>query len=239
MRDFIVYMQPTRIWGEVSQNVTVDQLRSIPGTGRLNELDLVKEGTIEFVRDYDGMRFFRFSCKYQSEKSRSSVGEAPIQDLQFELYQRKGGLVTAIQAPKKAARVAVAALSFLVFKDPFVVSPFQVGMSDFRKLSEIVKKHSGKLTRFSLRRIEGETGVLRKFEVSGDFEQVLKLNLNAILESAKQVSFMGYKIPSLENAGTFSFRITEWGGGQIYQPQDPQPHEISALMALFEEAFLQ
>ncbi len=129
-------------------------------------------------------------------------------------------------------------LSLVVFKDPFVVSPFQLGIPDFRKLSEVVQKHSGKLTRFSLRRIEGEKGVLRKFEVSGDFEQVLNINLETILQSARQVSFMGFKIPKLEGAGASSFRITEWGGGQIYQPQDPQPHEISALMALFEEAFL-
>jgi len=49
---------------------------------------------------------------------------------------------------------------------------------------------------------------------------------------------MGFVIPSFAESGAFSFRITEWGGGQIYQPSDPQLHEISNLFELFEEAFL-
>lgn len=238
MRDFVIYMQPIHNWGEVKKQVTVESLRSFPGTGRLYEFDVVKAGRLEFIQEFDGLRLFRFFCKYESGKSRSAIGEAPIQDLKFELFQKKGGLVAVIQAPKKAARIAVAALSLSVFGDPFKIVPFQLSTPEFRKLLSVIQTHSGKLTRLSLRMIEGETGVLRKFEVSGDFEQVLKVNLDKILESARRVSFMGFRIPSSKDSASFSFRITEWGGGQIYQPADPQLHEISELMELLREAFL-
>jgi hypothetical protein len=238
VKDFIVYMQPIYSWRNVANNITVDDLRSLSGTGRLRELEVVKEGKIKLIKEYDGLRLFSFCCRYQSEKSRSSVGEAPIQDLEFEIYQKKNGLVAVIQAPKKAARIAASVLSYLSFEDPFLVTPFQLSILDFRKLISTVQKYSGKLTRFSLSRVEGEKGTLRKFEVSGDFEQVLNVNIDTILGSARRVNFMGFNIPSFKDSGTFSFRITEWGGGQIYQPQDPQPYEISELMGILEEAFL-
>jgi hypothetical protein len=238
MRDFVIYMQPIHDWGETKKQVTVEYLRGFPGTGSLYEFDAVKDGKLDFIQEFDGLRVFRFFCKYRSGKSRSAVGEAPIQDLEFELFQKKGGLVAVIQAPKKAARIAVAALSLSVFGDPLKIVPFRLSIPEFRQLLSVVQKYSGKLTRLSLREVEGETGVLRKFEVSGDFEQVLRVNLENILGSARRVSFMGFKIPLFKDSTNFSFRITEWGGGQIYNPADPQLHEISELMELLREAFI-
>jgi len=238
MKDFIVYFQPMGMWEKVRKELTLEEIRDLPGTGRLVELEVVREGKLEFVHEYNGIRLFRFSCDYKVPKSLSGIGQAPFQPLMFELLQRKAGLVTCIQSPKKPSRVAVAVLSYSVFRDPFVISPLRFNTLEFRKLLEVVEKHSGRLSQLSLRWIRSEKGVVRKLEVSGDFGKVLNIDMNTILESTKRVSSMGFVIPSFVGGGTLSFRIADWGGGQIYQPSDPQIHEISNLMALLEEAVL-
>ena len=237
MKDFIVYLQPTGRWRQAKKIVTLEELKGLPGSGKLDELKVVKDGKLTFVHEFNGTRLFRFSCDYQAPKSVSGIGQPPLQHLIFELLQRKDGLVVSIQAPKKPSRIAVAALSYSTFGDPFIISPLRLSKLEFRKLIEVVEKHSGKLNRFSLRWIRGKKGVIRKFEVSGDFNEILDIDINNILESAKKISYMGFIIPSVEES-TFSFRITAWGGGQIYQPSDPQLNEVSNLIGLFEEAFL-
>jgi hypothetical protein len=62
------------------------------------------------------------------------------------------------------------------------------------------------------------------------------LNFDQLLENASKIRGMGFAITPFYGGRRFSFRIKDWGGGQIYSPAVPLDHEISGLLKLFEEA---
>jgi hypothetical protein len=55
-------------------------------------------------------------------------------------------------------------------------------------------------------------------------------------ENAKRISSIGFLLPNLNSSTRYiSFRIADWGGGQIYSPSDPLPHELATLFNLIED----
>lgn len=56
------------------------------------------------------------------------------------------------------------------------------------------------------------------------------------LTNNSQFRGMGFAITPFYGGRRLSFRIKDWGGGQIYSPAVPLDHEISGLLKLFEEA---
>lgn len=235
MRDFIIYVQPKRGGkGTTERESLLDDLESFPGTSRLQELDFVRNGKLKLIQELKPHKAFNFSCQYLK---RLVAATKPIYaDLSFDLWQRKHGpLVVTFEAPKKASRVAISLLSLVTYGDPFAISPITLTVSDFRKLKEtILEDHSGNLTQVILQNIRSKKGTIRRFLMTGsELEQFL--NLDELLNDTSKVSGMGFAIRSFYGERRFSFRIKDWGGGQIYSPANPFDHEISGLLELLEE----
>lgn len=235
MRDFIIYVQPKS--GEkaiTEREYSLDYLENFPGTSRLRELEFVRNGKLQLKQELKTHRAFEFSCEYLK---RLVAATKPIYaKLNFKLWQRKHGpLTVTFEAPKKASRVAVSLLSLIAYGDPFAMNPIFLTISDFRKLkNDILENHSGNLTQVILQNVRSKKGTIRRFLVTGSSLERL-LNLDELLADASKASGMGFAIPSFHGDRRFSFRIKDWGGGQIYSPANPLDHEISGLLELFEE----
>ena len=235
MKDFIIYVQPRRGAKDATEReYSLDYLERFPGTSRLQELEFVRKGKLELIQELEPHKVFKFSCEYLK---RLVAATRPIYaSLDFKLWQRKRApLVVTFEAPKKASRVAVSLLSLVTYGDPFAISPITLTVSDFKKLKEnVLEKHSGNLTQIILQDIRSEKGTIRRFLVTGSaLEQFL--NPDELLKDASRVRGMGFAIHSFYGERRFSFRIKDWGGGQIYSPANPLDHEISGLLELFEE----
>lgn len=235
MKDFIIYVQPSRGGKATTEReYSLDELERFPGSSRISELEVVQNGKLKIIQELKPHKVFQFSCEYLK---RLVAATKPIfASLNFNLWQRKHGpLVVTFEAPKKASRVAVSLLSLVTYGDPFAISPIRLTVSDFRKLKKnILEKHSGNLTQVILQNIRSEKGTIRRFLMTGSaLEQFL--NTDELLEDASKVSGMGFAIRSFYGERRFSFRIKDWGGGQIYSPANPLDHEISGLLELFEE----
>jgi hypothetical protein len=163
--------------------------------------------------------------------------ERPVVSAEFTLWQvKENPFIITFEMPRKVARSAVALVSIMLYNEPFMILPIKLNSTDFIRLNEIIKEKSGNLTRLHLKGVKGPEGTARKFEIAGlNLEQFL--NTDEILRSASKIRSLGFIIrrPIVER--TLSFRITEWGGGQIYSPGEPLPHEILWLLDLFRQAF--
>jgi hypothetical protein len=236
LRDFIVYCGSQRR-GELkieAKELDIEKLRRWPGTATLSELNIIIEGKLKFVGDHPSYKVFRFFSRYYPRISRLAK-ERPSVPIEFEVWSvKESPLAIAFDAPMKVARVAIALLSMILYGEPFEILPIKLNSSDFIRLNNIVKEKLGNLTRLHLKGVKVPPGVARKFELTGSNIEKF-LNLDEILKRASSVHSLGFIIrpPVVERA--LSFRITEWGGGQIYSPPDPLNHEIIFLLNLFEQ----
>lgn len=235
MKDFIIYLQPReqeKILEE--KKYCLDELENFPGTSNLEELDLVRDGSLRILQDIEPHRVFQFSCKFPI---RVVAAKKPVYaELTFDLWQRKHGpIVASFEGRRKASRVAVALLSFVTYGDPYAINPIRLTVSDFRNLMEnILEKHSGTMSQIYLRNIRSKKGKVRRFLMTGSGLEEF-LDLDELLQSASDISGMGFVIPSFGGERKLSFRIKDWGGGQIYSPANPYDHEISRLLQLLEQ----
>jgi len=238
MRDFIIYSgSKEKEKPETGvRELEIEKLKKWPGSAGISELEAVGEGKLKFLQEYPSYRSFRLSCRYYPRVSKMAK-EHPLLPIEFMLWQvKRSPLVIAFDAPRKVARVAVALMSMILYGDPFITVPIKLNSTDFLTLRKLVMEKSGNLTRLNLRGVRGPGGIARKFEVAGiDVEKWLDRDVDEILRSASEIHYVGFIIrpPSVER--TLSFRITEWGGGQLYSPPDPLDHEILWLLDLFKQ----
>lgn len=220
----------------MEKEYSVDELKNFPGTSQFEELELVRNGRLKIIKEIEPHRIFQFSCEFLIKLVAATK---PVSaQLSFELWQRKHGpIVATFEGRRKASKVAVALLSLLLYADPFAINPIKLAVSDFRNLkTNILLKHSGTLSQIFLRNVRSQKGKINRFLMTGSgLEQFL--NVDELLDSASSVSGMGFAIPSFRGERRFSFRIKDWGGGQIYSPANPLVHEVSSLLELLEEVF--
>jgi len=235
MKDFIIYLQPRRKEAEILESeYSLDELKKFPGTSQIQELELVRNGQLKIMQNIEPHRIFQFSCEFLIKivaATRPVYAQAS-----FELWQRKHGpIVATFEGRKKISKVAVALLSLILYENPFAITPIKLVVSDFRNLkTNILEKHSGTLNQIFLRNIRSQEGKINRFLMTGSrLEQFL--DLDDLLDNASSVSGMGFAIPSFGGERRFSFRIKDWGGGQIYSPANPVVHEVSSLLELLEE----
>lgn len=235
MKDFIIYVQPRKSEKTIAKKeYSLDELARFPGSSRIDELELVRNGKLKIIQDLEPYRAFQFSCEYLV---RLVAATKPIfVPLRFSLWQRKGApLVVTFEGRRKASRVAVSLLSVVIYDDPFAISPIRLTVSDFRKLKEnVLEEHSGNITQVFLGNVRSEKGTVRRFLMTGAALERF-LNIDELLKNASKVSGMGFAIPTFGGERRFSFRIKDWGGGQIYSPANPLDHEISRLLDLLEQ----
>lgn len=236
MLDFIIYTQPIDKEARVIEGVySLSELWDAPQSSTLKELEKVKQGTLRFIGEIGEYRCYLFNCKYLERHGPSLVEvEQPL-----EFWQsKKGAFVISFGFPRTAARVGVSLLSLAVFGDPVQITPFPVFKQDFLRLKDVVKKLGGTVTLIDIRKASWGRGVLRQLMLKGRGLENIP-GLDEVLEKAETIKSLGFMFRSFRTIDrTLSFRIVDWGGGQIYAPADPLSHERAELFRLLEEALL-
>lgn len=234
MRDFILYRQPAQTPRFENREYKLDELEAFPGSSRLAELEVVKAGSLRAISEIGPYKVYEFACKYYGPKPRVSKKQ-PLVEAKFELWQSsEHPLVISFDPPKKVSRVAVALLSLATFRDPSLILPLKIYPSDFLELKKHAEKLKGTLSQLILHNVSSSGVELRQVQFIGRRLERLP-NLDTMLHAASEISCMGFVIPELgEDGRKISFRVVEWGGGQIYSPADPLPHEISAFLDFLE-----
>lgn len=237
MKDFILYLQPKERFAETIEGKhALEELRKSPGTSTISELEVVEEGELrqrEVLGDYT---VFSFSCKYKARHGTSLV----TVERDIELWQsRKGVLIISFGFPRKVAKVATKLLSLVTFGDHSWVTSLNLTNSDFLKLNERVQELEGTVTQLEVRGVSWGGGQLGHLKLKGQGLEKIP-GFGDVFQSAKRICSMGFSVPSL--GGTTrrtSFRVLDWGGGQLYSPPDPLPHELAALFDLLESVMFE
>jgi hypothetical protein len=238
MLDFILYTQPKDKQALFEKNeYTLRELRKAPGSSQIKGLDeVVRGGILKLIGEIGEYRYFRFTCSY-IERHGPSLVEVKNRPLDF-WQSREGVLVVSFGFPRIVARVGIALLSLAAFKDPMQITPFPISQPDFLTLKEKVKSLGGTITLIDIRKVSWGGGVLRHLTMKGkSLERVP--GLEEVLEKVEKISSLGFMLKGLKSTErNISFRLTDWGGGQIFSPPDPQPHEKAEFFRFLEETLL-
>lgn len=237
MIDFIVYLN-SRQGEELKikvKELDLNKLKSWPSTSSLRELSVVVEGKLRFMGDYSSHNAFRFYAKYYPRISRLAK-ERVIVPAEFTLWQvKENPFVIAFNIPREVARAGAALMSLMLYNDAFAIIPIKLDSTDFIRLREIVKGKSGKFAKLHLRRTGGRGKVvLTGLNLEEEYQH---MDFDQLLRNASKIHSLGFILSPPVVERTLSFRITEWGGGQIYSPSNPLDHEVLLLLNLFREAF--
>jgi hypothetical protein len=238
MIDFILYTQPKGKQVFFSKDeYTLSELRKAPRSSAIKELrEVVKEGVLKLAGEIGGYRCFTFTCTYIGRHGPSLV---EVRQRPLDFWQSKeGALVISFGFPRTVARVGAALLSLAAFGDPMQIVHFPISKPDFLNLERKVKNHGGTLTLVDIRKVSWGGGTLRQLTIKGRRLEEIP-GLEGVLEKTDRISSLGFMLNGLRSVERrLSFRLTDWGGGQIFSPPNPQPHEIAELFRLLEEAFL-
>jgi len=236
MKDYVIYVLPKRDEVEIKRECSSLEVSRLPGTSRMaKEFESVRNGRLVLVRDLRSHRLFRFSCGYRVPKGASSRGKALFAELAFDLWQMKEGMFAiGFDAPRNALRIAAASLSYAIYGNPLLVAPLRLSPIHFVRLKNLVLRKSGHITQVILRGVQTPERKFRKFELTGENLEGTP-NFDDILHSASRIVCLRFFIPALTGDRGMSFRILEWGGGQIYFPPNPLDHEILRWLGFLEE----
>lgn len=233
MKDFILYLQPKgRSSDLIRKKYSLDELRKTAGTSGISELEVVEEGELKQSETLGEFAAFEFSCKYIARHGTSLV--AVRRDI--ELWQSKRGvLVISFGFPRKVAKVGTKLLSLAIFGDHSLINSFALSNSDFFRFKEKVQELGGTITQLEVEGALWGEGQLRHLQLKGRGLEDIP-GFSEVLGRAKRISSMGFSLPGLNDSiRHISFRILDWGGGQLYSPSDPFPHELAALFDLIED----
>lgn len=240
LKDFIIYMQLRRPDSPAKKEFSVQELKRYPGTSSIRELELVKGGKLSLVRETHSLHIFNFSCNFQLPRplAARSVGYAEIG---FDIYQQKeGNLIVTLNAPKKAAKVAISLLSYATHRDPFLIRAIQLTRSDFLSLKERILNGGGNLRQlifWGIRDSNSEGADIRQFRLSGSRLERMP-GFDEILGRSSRIRLLGFSFKPTADCREISFRLIDWGGGQLYSPADPLDHEILEFLSLFERVLI-
>jgi len=232
MKDFILYLQPKgRSTGPTRETYSLDELKKTQETSLISELDLVKEGTLKRQEALGDYTLFEFSCKYTARLGTSLATVAR----DIELWRsKKGVLVISFGFPRNVAKVATKLLSLAIFGDHSLINSFTITNSDFVMLGRRIEELGGTITQLDVRGVSWGGGQLGHLQIKGRGLERIP-GFDEVFKKAKRISSMGFSIPNLNSSTRhISFRISDWGGGQVYSPSDPLPHELANIFKLIE-----
>jgi len=235
MKDFILYLQPKgRVANAIKGKYSLDELKKTPGTSYISELEVVQEGELRRKEILGDHEVFEFSCVYTARHGVSLV----TVKRDIELWRSKEGLLVAsFGFPRKVAKVATKLLSLTIFGDHTLINSFNITGPDFLKLKKKVLELGGTVTQLEVRGVSWGKGQLRYLHMKGRGLERIP-GFDEVLEEAREISSMGFLLPGLGGSTRrISFRVLDWGGGQIYSPSDPLPHEIASLFGFLGRVF--
>jgi hypothetical protein len=202
---------------------------SVPGVPSIG--DVVKEGKLKLVGDVGDYRMFNFACKYLA-----SHGETNVEiERTIELWQSKTGALVVSGFPNRAARVGIALLSLATFGDPDGIGIFSpITKNNFIDIKKCVMAEDGTVISLDVQGVSWGGGTLKHLMMKGKKLEDIP-GFDGVLENAKKVVSMGFSFP-YEPGRNISFRMVDWGGGQIYS--NVQTHEMAKVLALVEESLI-
>jgi hypothetical protein len=202
---------------------------SIPGVSTIG--DVVRNGKLKLVGDVGEYKMFNFDCVYLASHGDSIVEVSRV----IKLWQSRKGALVVSEFPKIAARVGVALLSLAMFRDPNFIDTFSViTKNNFIDLKKQVLAMDGMVISLDVQGVSWGGGMLKHLMMKGRKLEDIP-GFDGVLENAKKIVSMGFNFP-YEPGRNISFRITDWGGGQIYA--DPQTHEMARVFSLVEESLI-
>lgn len=233
MKDFIIYLQPKKPKTHDRKKYSLEELRKLPFSSALEELNYVKDGEISLIRETNSLNIFNFSGEFQLPRPHASM-DIRYSRMDFRLYQQKrGNVVISLEAPKKLSKVAIALLSYITFGDLYSIKPITLSRDNFLNLENYVLKIKGDLRQLILsspKSREGEA-IVKQFRMSGKNLEKLP-DFNGLLNRFSKIRLFGFSFKPAD-CRNILFRIIEWGGGQLYSPADPLDHEIDEFLDIF------
>jgi len=240
VKHFIIYKQPEGAQTPWKKEYTQDEISNLPDSSRL-EFDVnrggksipsLMNGKLAFLRETANHRLFTFSGK---GLARVKSKEALYVERDFELWQQKGGrLAASIEGTRYISNCAVAFLSYSTYRDSFMIKKSGLVKSDFIKLKNYVTNSSGEVTQALMHGINNPelSFNVRDIYLKGSHLENIR-DFDEYLKASDRIKTMGFVVRKEETR--FSFRITHWGGGQIFSPQDPLDHEIAAFLNMLDQ----
>ena len=241
MKDFIIYIQPRAPHAFQEGKYLVEELKKLPCSSTLKELELVRGGgELNLIRETSHLNLFNFSCKFQLPRPWAAKSVA-YSEIVCDLWQQKrGNLVASFNAPKKMSKVAVALLSYATMGDPFLIKSIQLTRSDFLALKEYIFKSGGDLRQLIFWGIQdqaSEGAHIKQFRLSGSRLEKLS-GFKDLLNRSSKIRLLGFAFKPTADCREIRFRIIDWGGGQLYSPADPLDHEILEFLNLFNRTLI-
>jgi hypothetical protein len=233
MKYFIAYKQPDNSQNPCKNKLSVEEFESVPGTSRLEELEAIKGGELILSNITENHRIYDFNCNAKIRRREKLI----FAEEKSKIWQQqKGRIIITMDATKYASRCSVAILSYLTFGDLYAIKPVSLLKSDFLRFNDyIVDKRGGQATQVLLSDIENTEleFKMRSIYLKGSHLERVP-NFKAYLDNSKNIRTIGFAIPDFEGR-RLSFRITHWGGGQIFSPVDLFDHEIAAFLELLSQ----
>jgi len=240
MKDFVIYLQAKEPNDLAKQQYTVDELKSLPASGVLSELEYIKGGVLKLVRQSDLLNVLNFSGKFQLPKPMAAKS---VQYSEFDCYiwqQRNGNIVASLNAPKKLSKIITALLSYATQGDPLLIRSIQLTRADFLFLKEYIMDRNGDLRQlilWGLKDVPGEGAHIKQFRLSGSHLEKL-VGFDDLLKRSSKIQLLGFGVKPTVECREITFRIIDWGGGQLYSPSDPLDHEAIEFLNLFNQTLI-
>jgi hypothetical protein len=199
-----------------------------------DELKNISNATLTLTNEAELYRRFEFVGQYSGQQAHLRLSG----ELKFELWQQKSGkLLMSFDIGRKISRVAMALLAYATLNDPFGITPLWLGKPDFLRLKDQLLKLGANVTQLILQQPNITDAGIRQLQLRGaKLENVP--DFDNMLGSSSRIRCLGFMIPATGGSRAISFRIVEWGGGQIYVPTDLLDHEILSFLDQLETALV-
>jgi len=202
-------------------------------------IELAKNEKLALSGDAEKYQELDVSCEFRMPKLLAS-GISPFVPVDFKIWLRKkSSVVVTFNAGRKLSSVGISLLSYATTGKPSSIEHIRLEKNDFIKLKyQILSNGSGQIKRITLQNIKHEGLKFKQILLSAN--QLENSNLfNNLLDSALGVANMSFITPPLESSDRpLSCRISYWGGLAIYTP-NLLDSEISELIGIFEDLFME
>jgi len=233
MNEFAIIRLPLGNSGSITKKLTFEDLRSIPGSGKVSEiLRKMVDGELSFARETKDFRQYKLKCEFYGRKV-SIARDVPTYRGEFDIWQHKGGLAMTVGPSMILSRIATAFLSVSLYGEIGSSELFELKSEDFSLLKEYIMKLGGEVTLLHFVGIKNTN--YRVVTVTG--KKLEETEMWELAGKANEIRRMGFRVPKL-GGDRFSFWVGSAGLGSVYQPFELLPHHISGLLSLLEKALL-
>jgi hypothetical protein len=235
-KEFVVILPVRADKPAARKEIRMKELDELPGLSHIEELDRILGGTLRIEKEEEDIRECRMVVDFEQRVFGSSY---QIKDKPIKIVQRRGGCAVAFDCPTFLSRPLAVAFSVCVFGDPNGFEVRSFGRDEMTRIWEHALSIGGKPRLIHLRKIRGESVSI--YHVSGrDICGVEEIGDPVkLMQRAKKIKRLGFSFPpNTLGDSSFYFWVADWGGGTLYDPLDPLPHQLLILAEFFDRALL-